>query len=262
MTQEQRNKAIQMLIDDFKPQIKVEQPIQTPLLSIVTIYDEQNEAKWLCEFIENLPKVQDGIIEVILCKNVRDGATKERPKAPELRNGIIIHYVMHYFKEWNFADARNVAQTAASGKWILALDTDEMLIPNQVQTLIELCENGTADAYSLKAYSLLEGDKFDIAPVTRLFKNNEKIVWRCGIHETVLFSIYDNDLKHEDTNITIFHAGYNQDKDVLIKKLSRNLDMICREYAKTTHSHMKNYLKLHLTNTVKELERYEQENRD
>lgn len=261
MTQEQRNKAIQMLIDGFKPQIEVEQ-LQTPLLSIVTIYDEANEAKWLCDYLANLPCVEEGLVEVILCKNVKDGTTKERPLAPEIRNGVVIHYVMHHYKEWNFADARNVAQTAASGKWILALDMDEMLIPNQVETLLKLCENGKADAYSLKAYSLLEGDKFDIAPVTRLFKNDPKIAWQCGVHETVLFSIYDNNLIHEDTNITIFHAGYNQDKDILNKKLNRNLDMICREYAKTNNSHMKNYLRLHLFNTVKELDRYEQEARD
>lgn len=256
ITQDQRNKAIAKIISDFtEPQES--QPSHSPLLSIVTIYDERNEAAWLCDFLANLPKVEEGVIEVILCKNVKDGTTKERPKAPELRNGIIVHYVMHYYQEWSFADARNVAQTAASGKWILAMDTDEMIIQAQLPALLELCQTGTADAYSMKMYSLLDGDKFDITPVTRLFRNDPKIAWRCAIHETVLFSIYDNNLTHQDTNITIFHAGYNAEKDVLHKKLNRNLDMICREYAKCNHSHMKNYLRVHLFQTIAELDRYE-----
>ncbi len=240
---------------------KREKPVTNtkPFISIVTIYDELNEAQWLNEFLAGLPKVEEGVFELILCKCVPASGVKPTAKAPEIRNGIMTHYVTFPYSQWSFSDARNVAATAASGDWILALDTDEVLMLSQAELLVETCKAAPKNigAYSVNIYSqVCANPEFEKAPVTRLYRNIDKVSYSCAIHETVMFSVNEIGLEHEYSNVSIFHNGYAQNENVLISKLERNLEMLGREYARYKHSHIKEYMKVHLFRTVKELERF------
>lgn len=239
---------------------KREKPLPTtkPFISIVTIYDELNEAQWMADFLASLPKVEEGVFELILCKCVPASGQKPAPKAPEIRNGIMTHYVTFPYTEWSFADARNVAATAASGEWILALDTDEVLMQSQAEILLGICKTAPKNigAYSVNIYSQVGFNvNFEKAPVTRLYRNIPNVHYSCAIHETVMFSMNDLGLGHQESEISVFHNGYAQSEKVLISKLERNLEMLGREYARYKHSHIKEYMKVHLFRTVIELQR-------
>lgn len=221
--------------------------IDKPLLSIVTIYDTANKVKWLDEFIGNLPTCKEGQVELILCKNVPQD---EAPQPPEKRNGIVIHHVVHKYEEFSFADSRNVAQTAASGRWILALDTDEAISQVEFEKLLRIITHSPTDAHNV----LIGGSNH-----SRLYRNQESIVWRSAIHETIMFSVLENNLQLDDTDIQITHKGYDLDVTGMMLKLRRNLRMICREYHKHVgNSLMRSYLELNLFDTISELKSYEE----
>lgn len=235
-----------------------------PFISIVTIYDEINEAQYLADFVRALPRVKEGVFELILCKCVPATGHKPKPKAPGNINGITVHYVAFPYQSWSFADARNVAATAASGEWILSLDTDEILAESQAIELEKLCRNSPKNigAYSLKIYSqVCDDSRFEAVPVTRLYRNDERLKYQCAVHETVMFSMQETELIYSESELSLFHSGYAQSRDVLISKLERNLQMITAEYARYKHSHIKEYMKVHLFNTVFELQRF-YENRE
>lgn len=254
-------KSFLELIAEHNPQPQAA-TVKKPLLSIVTIYDEINESKWMYDFLENLPRCEKGKVELILCKTVRDNLTQEMPKPPETRNGIQIHHSIVYYPEWSFSDARNAAKGAASGDWILSLDTDEQIIQNQFDKLLSLIENADSEtgAFILKIYSQIGAtNEYTIGNVNRVFRNDERINYKCAIHESVMFTVLDLGMKSIDCNVTIFHAGYDVDLDALKKKLHRNLNLICREYARYNQSNIKDYLFGHLLKTVNEIERLSNE---
>jgi hypothetical protein len=262
---QQRLAKIHSILNDFKAG-KFEQSqhnTEQPLLSIVTIYDEINEAKWLCDFKDSLPKCDPGKVELILCKTVKDSATKERPKAPQVINGIQVHYVAVYLPEWSFSDARNAAKQAANGKWILSLDTDEVVVESELQKVFEAIKKADSATmgFSIKVFSEVgeNGEENSLAPITRIFRNDSRIHWKCAIHETVLFSIYEIGSVVKDLDVTIFHSGYKADERTLISKLQRNIELLCREYTKYKPSHIRDYLHVHLYRTINELERRKNE---
>lgn len=246
---------------DNKPQFS--QKANQYHISIVTIYDEKTEGEWLPDFLANLPKVTDGSVELILCKVVRDKYTNQRPSKPEIRNGIQVNYVMTFQEIWNFADARNAANQAASGKWILSLDTDEIIINDQFNGLVELLKNAQPDVHgvSVKVYSPIgKLGEFIVGDIVRVFRNDVRIIWKCAIHESVMFSMLEQNLKSIESDISILHSGYDAEGDVIKHKLERNLELICRDYANRKNSSIvKNALKNHLYKTVTQLKAIENE---
>jgi len=170
-----------------------------------------------------------------------------------------VNYVMTFMEEWNFSDARNAANQAASGEWILSLDTDEIIIQSQFDRIVELVKSEKVDevvGVGLKVYSRVrDTPDYVLGNIVRLFRNDVRIIWKCAIHESVMFSILEQNLRTIDTNIGIFHTGYDLESDVIKSKLERNLELLCREYAKRNISSiMKNALKNKLFETVKQLE--------
>lgn len=233
--------------------------ISKPLLSIVTIYDEYNEAKWMYDFLQNLPTFELGKVELILCKTIKDSNAQVEPKESVIINGIQVHYCAVFFDNFSFSDARNAAKSMAKGEWILSLDTDEMLIQNQMEKLFEWIQNADSDvgAIGVRIYSLVgESDAFDISPpCARLFRNDPHIMWQCAIHESVMFSVFQYGFKRIDSNITIFHGGYDTDVETLKKKLHRNLKMMCHEYGRIHNTMIEAHLEFHLLKTINEIER-------
>lgn len=236
-------------------------PKKAPLISIVTIYDDENERKWLDSFIDNLPCLppeQEGEIEVILCKNVRDKHTTEKPFPPIVREGVTIHSCLVYLDEWSFAEARQAARQAAAGKWILSLDTDEMILSKQVSELIKICKEADENVggFQVRIYSPIgEENDYTLTQATRLFRNNPEIVWQCSIHETVSLSIQQNGLVSAGSNLVIFHDGYKVSETELLKKLRRNLKMICGELYKSKDSHIITFMENYLFATVGNINR-------
>lgn len=262
MTKEERISMLESIINNHtKDKLKTKPTVipptkKQPLISIVTIYDDENERKWLDSFIDNLPCLtteNEGAIEVILCKNVKDKHTTEKPMPPVIREDVTIHSCLVYLDEWSFAEARNAARQAASGKWILSLDTDEMILQKQVDELIKICKEATDETggFQVRIYSTIgEQNDFSLTQATRLFRNTPEIIWQCSIHETVSLSIQQNGLKIAGSNLVVFHDGYAVSETELLKKLRRNLKMICGELYKNRDSHILAFMENYLFATV------------
>lgn len=253
-------------------QVQIETP--KPLISIVTIFNQENAEKFLKLYMQGLPSLaldKDGnsLIEVVLCKTIRDdkvegSGTFEKQDVTILDGKIIRHAEYIYKGDFNFADARNAAKHWATGEWVLSLDTDESLIPQQFQNLVDLIGGMPKFVGGVKftvlshipiiINGMVEFHREHVSTV-RLFRNDKNIQWQSRIHETTAFSIQDNGYMINDSTITIFHTGYEVPITTLIEKLERNLKGIELEFATTTHKAVKEHNRKYMISTVMEIEK-------
>ena len=261
ISHEEANTAIQILA-------------HKPLISIVTIFNDENAKKYLQLYMKGLPSLAldengNALIEVVLCKTIRDDSienngTLEKPETTMLNGKTVRHAEYIYKGDFNFADARNAAKHWATGEWILSLDTDESLIPQQFQDLVELIGSMPKFVGGVKftvlshipiiTNGMVEYHREHVNTV-RLFRNDVNIQWQSRVHETPSFSIQDNGYMINDSTITIFHTGYEVNKEALIGKLERNLKGIEIEYATATHKAVKEHNRVYMISTVLEIEK-------
>lgn len=94
--------------------------------------------------------------------------------------------------EHDFSKARNRALRLASYTWILVLDADEAIAGWKPEEVERLLETQSADGYFLPFIHYVgefsEGD-YVTDNVCRLFRNDERILFRGSIHEEVASSI-------------------------------------------------------------------------
>lgn len=237
-----------------------------PVISIVTIYDEENERLWLQKYIDNLPQLsseQAGQIEVILCKCMKVGTPERKPPETVTRHGVQIACHFIYYEQWNFAEARNLAKQHAQGEWILSLDTDEYIIHNQIQKILDTVriqdENiGAVKTTIVSHHRDLEGVQIAEAVPSqkRLFRNIPELVWQCMVHETIEFSLRDLGYTVNDSAIVIMHEGYEVSDIILKRKLSRNLDLAMKEYTYTKNQQIRDFCWFYVLQTSEQLIKY------
>lgn len=234
-----------------------------PTISIVTIFNKANAAEWLETFLEKLPVLRGesiGEIEVILCETIHDPNAPENGLMPiqsiELVNGMNYKKVQYiHNSDFNYADARNAAKYYAEGEWILSLDTDEYLLKEQLPELVNMVANApfSAGGISVTVFShIRDGDKYqrDAQAVTRLFRNDRRIMWQSQIHEVVSFSIQRAGYLILDSTITIFHRGYECKKGGIRAKLERNKMGLMREILTTNDPYIRAHADDYLNRTV------------
>lgn len=232
-----------------------------PVLSIVTIYDDANEQKWMERYLNNLPHCETGEIEVVLCKTIK-GKPDDGITLPEntVRNGVKITYCAMCYDEWSFADARNAAKAAATGEWILSLDTDEYIVQNQVQELLALISNAGESIGAVMVTILSHHFEFRDNPVSafravRLFRNSPALYWQCRVHETVDFSLLQAGHQVGDSTITVFHEGYEISHEGLKNKLERNLELLMLDFNLNKNNKIKYYITEYVKKTVRHLDK-------
>lgn len=147
-----------------------------------------------------------------------------------------------YDCEWrdDFAGARNLSLAKAGGDWIIVLDADELIAPDDWQSLRELISEPDADAYMLVQYNYsveaLDRDWVPIPektpftrhyrgyrpnPITRLFRNRDDIRYQGRVHEVVDRSVPEGRLRQLD--IPIHH---HMDEDPSKMKEDRQLNYL------------------------------------
>jgi len=139
-----------------------------------------------------------------------------------------------FYYNWdnNFSDARNFAISKAKGKWILNIDSDEIL-KSDIKQL--------PDKYDMYYVNMNINGTYSGAG--RIFKNNGKIKYVNGVHETAEYSVTDD--KRCMTNTVIEHCGYTDEETVMKRKLIRNFKILLRDknnrmrsyYLAMTYSH-------------------------
>ncbi|MCF8240215.1 MAG: glycosyltransferase [Melioribacteraceae bacterium] len=158
-----------------------------------------------------------------------------------------------YTYEWDndFSAARNFALGKCTGNWVLYLDADEYIDSNSVEMLKSIINKQE----KLGVKCLIENkDDFNNKPMlqkyTRLFTRSDAVKFSGKVHEQIDDSLIKNGYRFVDTNIKIIHTGYNQNKDILIEKARRNLDLLLSDYENNGSS----YYDFQIGNTYKLLE--------
>lgn len=203
-------------------------PTDQPTLSLCMIV--KNEAFFLRDCLRQAAPHVDEIIVV------DTGSTDDtRAIAAEFTDKL-------FDFEWrdHFADARNFSLSQATGDWIIVLDADEVIAPEDWARLRELTCRSEKDAYLLiqHNYSVEPQDKnwrpvqqrtkytrhyigYKPNPITRLFRNSEDIRYAGRVHEVVDRSIAQGRL--EQLDIPIHH---HMDEDPSKMMMERQLNYL------------------------------------
>jgi len=188
-----------------------------PKLSLCMIV--KNEEKFLPGCLESVKNIADEIIIV------DTGSTDKTIEIARRYNAKIFHL------DWknDFSIARNESIKHSTGEWILVLDADERLNPNQ-ETKLKKYLNSNFDALYVKVINLGKDGKPDVInEYPRLFRKKDWIKFEGRIHEQITPSILRNCGKIAKTDITITHLGYAQSDEIMSKKYERNLNLLLEE---------------------------------
>lgn len=148
-----------------------------------------------------------------------------------------------YQYTWNdhFAEARNISLQCALSDWIIVVDGDEYVSPNDYETIIRSLDNQMVDGYYIVTYNYTNNyTKTDFVQAsdptisngylgwtpshkTRIFRNKNHYRFRGRIHEVVDQSILDVGGILQELDIAIHHYGndiFNTNKIELYKRLA------------------------------------------
>ncbi|NEY19166.1 glycosyltransferase [Bacillus ginsengihumi] len=190
-----------------------------PFVSLCMIV--KNEEKVLGRCLES---VKENVDEIVIVDTGSTDSTKE----------IASNYTdkIYDFK-WtdSFADARNFAQSKATGEWILVLDADEYCDSENLKTAIhELkTKDKDIDAYEVKIYNFTgySGESIVQNVSIRLYRNDETIGYYRAIHEQV--SKKEGELKTDVSSLVLYHSGYLVGVIKSKQKNERNSKLIDKE---------------------------------
>jgi tetratricopeptide (TPR) repeat protein len=146
-----------------------------------------------------------------------------------------------FHKEWtdDFSETRNFVKSKTESEWILLLDADEIIIPDDIIQIKKLTQTDT-DAYifttknfsnnSSAAKWRLNSNSDEIkfsrqsagwfpSDKIRFFKNKKEYVFRYRIHELIEPSIRENNGNIQYSQIPIYHYGYLfMEQNISLKK--------------------------------------------
>lgn len=189
----------------------------------------------LCMIVKNeekvlercLDSVKDIVDEIIIVDTGSNDNTKK----------IAAKYTDKVFDfRWtdSFSDARNFAQTKATGKWILVLNADEFVErENLIKVKTELLENSSPkDAFSCKIFNFTGdyGEQIIQHNSIRIYKNNNEIKFVRTIHEQLKKN--DGELIVGNSNLVIYHSGYLMETIHERNNNKRNVALIRKQIQK------------------------------
>jgi tetratricopeptide (TPR) repeat protein len=133
---------------------------------------------------------------------------------------------------WNgsFSDARNAGLDVATGDWLLYLDADEHLIPEDAPKIRELLGRTWREGFHLVETNYTGGDDAGTAVThlaLRLFRNRPEYRFEGRIHEqkTNRMPTY-LPARFEATTIRIRHYGYLKSRVSAKEKSRRNIELL------------------------------------
>lgn len=185
----------------------------------------KNEEKMLRGCLESAQKVVDEIVIV-------DTGSTDKTVEIAKEFGAKVYYF-----DWvdDFAKARNEALKHSSGKWVLYLDADERLAQfdfiNFKKSLNELNDKAGGLICTIESpHANLTGGKSDVhrGSYPRIFRNLgiDKVKFRGRVHEQISPSLKENNLELLQSDIIIYHLGYDQSREIMEGKIQRNYRML------------------------------------
>jgi len=202
-------------------------------ISFVVLYCD-DDVQYLDGLIESLPRNT----ELILVKTVESETPKVKFYGTRIQYQVLIcDYEINYI-DFNLAHFRNVAKSFATCEWIVSLDADERISLSQVDIDMILKQPQTVGGLMVSLISFTNDNKKGIIntiqPV-RIFR--KQFNWNYIIHEQILEDISNQFYNIRSTDIMIRHIGYAS-PEIQLKKLRRNLPLICKQMIKTPTEYM------------------------
>ncbi len=193
-------------------------------LSVCTIF--KNEQEFLPEYLQSICPFADDLVLV-------DTGSQDASLEILQDRGVKFHSF-----EWvdDFSKAKNYALSKAQGDWVLFLDADERLLPQDFQILKKNLGDLQKDGYFLKVLSVRtrewktsQRQLQSIQNHLRLFRNHQGYSYRYKIHEMIIESIENSGGKTANLDLCpIYHLGYCD--DLMELKIKRNTPLIQRDY--------------------------------
>jgi len=198
-----------------------------PFVSLCMIVKNEEKVLERC-----LSSVKDVIDEIIVVDTGSTDKTKE----------IAAKYVNHvYHYDWNdsFADARNFAQSKATGEWILVMDADEYVDSSNLESAIQELKSfeiETFDACEVKVFNFTGnyGETIVQNHSVRIFRNLPTIGYSRSVHEQVTRT--DGELRIKSLGLILYHSGYLNNVVGTKKKNERNTKLIEKQMSITGQS--------------------------
>lgn len=191
--------------------------VQRPRLSVAMIV--KNEAKNLPLCLESIQGLWDELIVV-------DTGSSDRTRDIAQSYGA---QVLDFAWVQDFSAARNYSLQACTGHWILWLDADDRLSPDELQRLRLLCQGPADRAYGLLVHNSTDGGLTgECFSQIRLFPNHPQIRFEGKVHEQILGSVQNLGMAVEFKTVKILHTGYTDAETVALKQ-QRNLDILLAE---------------------------------
>ncbi len=175
----------------------------------------RNEARFLANCLRSVQAVADEIVVV------DTGSTDATVEIARTFGAQVYHYRWHN----DFAAARNYALEQATGDWILQLDADEELLPEDQPKVREVVHQNRCDGAFLALHcrnsSTFGENQPTVHYLVRLFKNRPDFRYVNPVHEVLQ---YRGEVIPVDINL--LHHGYNLDPEQLKQKRRRNAEIL------------------------------------
>ena len=208
----------------------------------------------LIEWRKALPLSNDKHkVQIVACKTEQsDNVTEPEIEVigdTDLLTGLVWRY-KNFEEQFDFAAVRNVMDSYARGEWIMHIDSDERLTTNHDDLwayLEALTKTDAPSAYVSiygktisKDYSA-RAERF-ISANMRLHRKSAGLKWQGICHETLDESAFEKKL-FADSDIMLYHLGYNESLELLKSKAERNARLLVREYMRKKSERNWDYLK-------------------
>ena len=183
----------------------------------------KNEEKYLPKCLNSIKDIVDEIIIV------DTGSTDRTVEIAKSFNAKVYHF------QWNdnFSQARNESLKYATKDWILILDGDDELFPEDQENFKELVtnkldENGIYFFETLNYYGNSIDDNFITVNLNpRLFKNNHGTHYEGEIHNQLVHS--ENKYNVIYKAVKIHHYGYMNNSIKSKNKRNRNITLLNKQ---------------------------------
>ncbi len=187
---------------------------------------------------KNIKKCLDSVSDILFEKIVVDTGSLDKTIEIAKNEGADV-----YKFDWigDFSAARNYAISKAKGDWILFLDADEYIEPDQSNLLYSLlikAEEQKSDCIVSKLINYIpDSDSRIMQSVTstiRIFRNSSELGYVGAIHE-ILKPKKNRPLTVIDASesLVVFHTGYSRTEVIRKNKVNRNLSLLYKELEKS-----------------------------
>ena len=131
--------------------------------------------------------------------------------------------------KWNndFSEIRNQMIDSSQNPYILMLDADEVILPNQEKKFSEAIhrlKSAPNCIAQVVMISYMEDEEQSISCISRMFNNSPSIRYEGRIHEQIISS--DLSLESFNSRIEVVHHGYVPERMENKNKFQRNIDLL------------------------------------